>query len=177
MRPPQVVIRKPLGGNVANVAQVLQQVRVHDRGSEAPVEPLHECILHRLPMLNVEDGMFFASAQRSNARDRNSGPLSHRIRAGLPCWAMSSSSAEITRTLGRDRLTSMASPSRFPSSITLNVRNRSPSCSRSCMKSIAHVSFSPLGAKKGCFTRRGIRRRVRRGIFNRSAQYTRGTRL
>ena len=50
-----------------------------------------------------------------------------RIDRGTPCRAMSSSSTAITRSAGIVVPTSIASPSRLLSSITLNVRNRRPS--------------------------------------------------
>ena len=82
-----------------------------------------------------------------------------------------------TRRAGIDRPTSMAKPSRLPSSMMVNARKRRRSESASAMKSSAQVWFSTGGATSGRRTRRGMRRFGRRGRLSRSAQYTRCTRI
>jgi hypothetical protein len=78
-----------------------------------------------------------------------SGPLSQRILSGLPRHAMICSSERMTRSDGKEKSTSMFSPSRLKSSITLNSRMLRPSESWSCMKSIDHTSLIPCGSASG----------------------------
>ena len=71
----------------------------------------------------------------------SSGPLSSRIACGRPRQATTCSKTRITRSAGSDVSTSMAKPSRTPSSSMFKVRNRRPPYSVSLMKSTAHTAL------------------------------------
>jgi hypothetical protein len=68
-------------------------------------------------------------------------------------------------------------PSRLKSSMTLNVRNRTPQYRLSDMKSADQTWSGPAGTSNGMRSRLGSRRFVRRRRFRLSAQYTGHRRL
>ena len=165
IRPSDVVGPVLVVGDEPRVGELLHFLRRHSqKGVEdllaiGAVDLFDEGVLHGLARLDVEPGKPVPVAPV----DKDLGPsVPGRCRAGAPGDARSAasswSSTRTTRGAGIDVPTSMASPSRLPSSSTFSVRNRRPPYRASCMTSSAQISLSGSGATRDRRMRGGTRR-------------------
>src|SRR5215467_8028320 len=127
MGPLGVVDRQPGLGDRADLVEGLEEMRVEDLLTERPVEALDEGILIGLAGLDVAEPDALGRAPLDKRLRRELGAVVDPYPRGRPYSRMSSSRTRMTRALGIDVPTSMASASRLPSSITVSARKARPS--------------------------------------------------
>jgi hypothetical protein len=97
------------------------------------------------------------AAQANSSVPLYFGPLTTRMRPGLPRHSMTLSRLRIARSVSREKSTSIPNPSRLKSCSTFNSQKGRPSPSLSAMKSIDHTRSGASGTPRAS----GISRRSR----------------